>query len=133
MADLPVLPHGVDERDNLALFLNLLLDLMPLHRITRVRSERDLSLRLPKSATPCGFHRSYASTFHAMLGGFDVPWWRYREVTIVFLTQKIPPTGLNHFKWRDFSMTHDEIVEVATQASNQYAMQRFGYVPGMPD
>ena len=46
--------------DDIKLYMSLLLALMPLHRIKLVWSDKEKAWRLPTSAFPMKFHRSYA-------------------------------------------------------------------------
>ena len=73
------------------------------------------------------FMREYGVMFHEMLGSEGPPLWHWRLAAITLLRAKLPQDKPNHFKWKDFWMTHKEIDDAATQATYQYAMERLGY------
>ena len=110
----------------MGLFFSLLLNRMPLHRVQKVWRPKLNDWRAPENTTPVKFHRLYASKFNVLLGE-SPSLWRWRQSAISFLVGKLPTNVKNDFKWANFTMTLDEIVCAATDATYQFGMERMGY------
>ena len=113
------------EGDDIRFFMEILLRFLPLGRIRHVRKGSTGKRELPNNAQILKFHRDYSKEIYQLLEGrYEL--WRWRRVFIRWLHKKIPKNRPNHFKWRKFWMTSEEIECVVTEAVYHYGMERMG-------
>ena len=116
------LQHYLPEKgDLMGLFFALLLENLPLDDIKMVRSKN--GWQRPHTTERVVFHRRYAKDW-AHHVEMNSPLRTWHSMAIQFLDKKVPEGKKNHFKWIGFSLTRKQIVDIATNATYQFAKAR---------